>query len=520
MLMTTRLRYAVMFMVGLLNQGQPGGVFKPKRASSIAGKQSLSEGYLERVITSLKSKGLVKSTRGPGGGYSLGMPPEHITLDLLLYSVGDKVKMVRCEGGHGGCLPFPGVRCNSHNLWDGIEKYVMHYLKNTSILDVFNNNLRAVNGDDGYIYADYNATAAVSAPVRHRLGNELLFGGFYNPSSVHRLGQRARGVIEDARRTVINRLDAAGYDVVFTSSGTEANNLVFRSSSGYKHIVSAIEHPSVMNAAVNPVIIPVNGSGVISLDALDSILSSLDGRKALVSVMLANNEVGTIQPVQEVVKLANKYGATVHTDVVQACGKIPVSVLELGADFVTISSHKVGGIPGAGALLFNSKNVVVEPMIFGGLQERGLRAGTENVAAICSLSIALEGIQTCVDAMAAVRQMRDLLERKISELVPECVIFGHDVDRLPNTTCVSMPGVSKELQVMGFDSHKVAIGVGSACSSGKPGASHVLSALGASDECAQSAIRISLGPGVTDDQICKIADCWYGIYSNFHATVN
>ncbi|KAA8472468.1 aminotransferase class V-fold PLP-dependent enzyme [Anaplasma marginale] len=520
MLMTTRLRYAVMFMVGLLNQGQPGGAFKPKRASSIADKQSLSEGYLERVITSLKNKGLVKSTRGPGGGYSLGMPPEHITLDLLLDSVGDKVRMVRCGSERGGCLPFPGVRCNSHNLWDGIERYVMHYLKNTSILDVFNNNLRVVNSDDGYIYADYNATAAVSAQVRHKLGNELLFGGFYNPSSVHRLGQKTRGVIEDARRTVVNKLDAAGYDVVFTSSGTEANNLVFRSSAGYVHIISAIEHPSVMNAATDPMVIPVNGSGVVSLDALDGILSSLGGKKALVSVMLANNEVGTIQPVQEVVKLARKYGAVVHTDIVQACGKIPVSVLGLGADFVTISSHKIGGIPGAGALLFNSKNVQVEPMIFGGLQERGLRAGTENVVAICSLSIALEDIQACVGRMSAVRQMRDLLEKKISELVPECVIFGRDVDRLPNTTCVSMPGVSKELQVMGFDSHKVAIGVGSACSSGKPGASHVLSALGVSDECAQSAVRISLGPGVTEAQVCKIADCWYGIYNGFRMTVN
>ncbi|MCU7611617.1 aminotransferase class V-fold PLP-dependent enzyme [Anaplasma capra] len=516
MLMTTRLRYAVMFMVGLLNQ-DCSETAKPKSASSIAGNQSLSEGYLERVIASLKGKGLVKSVRGPGGGYALGAPPERITLDLLLDSVGDKVKMVRCEAGRGSCLSPPGVRCNSHNLWDGIEKYVRHYLKNTSILDVFNDNLNVVSGDDCYIYADYNATASVNARVRHKLGNALLFGSFYNPSSVHGLGQKARGVIEDARRVVVNGLDASGYDVVFTSSGTEANNLVFRSNPGCAHIISAVEHPSVMNAAVDPIIIPVDGSGVISMGALEDILIALDGRRALVSVMMANNEIGTIQPVREVVELAHKYGAIVHTDAVQACGKIPVSVLKLGVDCVTISSHKVGGIPGAGALLFNGKSVEVKPMILGGLQEKGLRAGTENVTAICSLSIALEGIQSCVHKMANVRPMRDLLESKMSELVPECIIFGRDADRLPNTTCVSMPGVSNELQVMGFDSQKVAIGAGSACSSGKMGTSHVLSAIGASDEHARNAVRISLDPDVTGDQICKIADCWYGIYRNFHS---
>ncbi|MGN7661173.1 MAG: aminotransferase class V-fold PLP-dependent enzyme [Anaplasma sp.] len=516
MLITSRLRYAVMFMVELLQKGGTG-VPRPRRASSIAGEQSLSEGYLEKVIAFLKEGGLVKPTRGPGGGYSLNVPPERITLDLLLDSVGDKVRMVRCEGVGSGCISTSGAKCNSHDLWDGIEKYVRHYLANTSILDVCNNSLKAVDGESEYIYADYNATAPVGAAVRHKLGNALLFGSFYNPSSVHGLGQKTRKVIEDARGAVIRALDATGYDVVFTSSGTEANNLVFRSNERCAHVVSAIEHPSVMNAAVDPLILPVDTSGVVSLDDLEGILSTLDGRKALVSVMLASNEIGVIQPVGEVVKIARRYGAVVHTDAVQACGKIPVSVQELGADFVTISSHKIGGVPGAGVLLFNSKNVEIAPMILGGLQERGLRAGTENVMAIYSLFVALEGLSACVEKMGDVRQARDLLEAKISGLVPECVIFARDAERLPNTTCISMPGVSSEVQVMGFDRQKVAVSAGSACSSGKLDKSHVLAAIGASDECSRNSVRISLSPGVDCDQVCKIAGCWYGIYSNFHS---
>ncbi|MGN7678259.1 MAG: aminotransferase class V-fold PLP-dependent enzyme [Anaplasma sp.] len=516
MLVTSRLRYAVMFMVELLQKGGTGA-HRPRRASSVASEQSLSEGYLEKVIASLKDGGLVKSTRGPGGGYSLNIPPERITLDLLLDSVGDKVKMVRCEEGGPGCISASGAKCNSHDLWDGIEKYIRHYLANTSILDVCNNSLKAIDGESEYIYADYNATAPVSAAVRHKLGNALLFGSFYNPSSVHGLGQKTRKVIEDAREAVIKVLDATGYDVVFTSSGTEANNLVLRSNEGCPHVISAIEHPSIMNAVVDPLIVPVDTSGVVSLDALEGILSALSGRKALVSVMLASNEIGVIQPIVEVVKIARRYGAVVHTDAVQACGKIPVSVRELGADFVTISSHKIGGMPGAGVLLFNSKNVEVAPMILGGLQERGLRAGTENVMAIYSLLVALEGLNVCVEKMEDVRQARDLLEEKIAGLVPECVIFGRGAERLPNTTCISMPGVSNEVQVMGFDRRKIAVSAGSACSSGKLDRSHVLAAMGASDECARNSVRISLSPGIDCDQVCKIADCWYEIYSNFHS---
>ncbi|WP_169193212.1 aminotransferase class V-fold PLP-dependent enzyme [Anaplasma platys] len=514
MLMTTRLRYAVMFMVSLVQQ-ENQGVARPKRASVIADKQSLSEGYLERVVMYLKNKGLVKSRKGPGGGYSLGMPPERITLDQLLYSVGDKVKMVRCQGDDGGCVSAAGEKCNSHYLWEGIERYMMHYLSNTTLLDVFNNTLKEFGGSDRHrIYADNNSTAEICPKVRHKIGNALLFGNFYNPSAVYSLGQKSRKLLEDVRRLVIEVLDAKGYDVIFTSSGTEANNLVFNRC-GHRHIISAIEHPSVINSATNPHFIPVDSNGVISLTALESMLKDLGGEGALVSVMLANNEIGVIQPVREVVSIARKYGAVVHTDAVQACGKIPLSVLDLGADFVTISSHKIGGMPGAGALLYNSNRVGIVPMLHGGMQENGLRAGTENVHAIYSMAVALENLSCRLKKMADVLSARDLIESRIREASATSIIFGSGAVRLPNTTCVSMPGVSSETQLIGFDSRGIAVGIGSACSSGKRDKSHVLSAIGAEEEHIKSAIRISLGPDVDIEQASRIADCWCGIYSSF-----
>ncbi|MFV9839076.1 MAG: aminotransferase class V-fold PLP-dependent enzyme [Aaplasma endosymbiont of Hyalomma asiaticum] len=514
MLMTTRLRHAVMFMVSLVQKERAGGV-RPKRASVIASGQALSEGYLERVISNLKSRGLVRATRGPGGGYSLGMPPDRITLDLLLDSVGDKVKIVRCQGEGEGCISSLVGRCNSHYLWEGMERYMMHYLSNTTILDVSRNTLKELGGKGDYIYADDNATSEVCPKVRHMLGNALLFGNFYNPSSVYGLGQKSRNIVEEARDAVIRVLDAGGYEVVFTSSGTEANNLVFNGRK-CRHIISSIEHPSVMNAAVDPELIPVDIDGVVSLEWLEKRLSDKGGN-AIVSVMLANNETGVLQPVKKVVEIAHRYGALVHTDAVQACGKIPISVLDMGADFVTISSHKIGGIPGAGVLLFNGEKADVIPMFHGGMQERGLRAGTENVYAIYALSLALEEMSSRLKKMDNVRKIRDLLERRLKSEVSQCVVYGARVSRLPNTTCISMPGVRSETQLMGFDNHGIAVGIGSACSSGKIRRSHVLSAMGVSDECSESSIRISLGVNATPEHVGRIADCWCRIYNNFYS---
>lgn len=514
MLMTTRLRYAVMFMVSLV-QKDCAGTARPKRASVIADGQALSEGYLERVIAHLKSRGLVKSAKGPGGGYFLGVPPERITLDLLLDSIGDKVKIVRCQGEDSGCISSFAGRCNSHDLWEGMERYVMHYLSNTTILDVSKNTLKELGGKGDYIYADDNATSEICPKVRQMLGNAVLFGNFYNPSAIYSIGQKSRSVVEDARDVVLAELDARGYEVVFTSSGTEANNLVF-SGRKCKHLVSAIEHPSVVNAAFDPELISVDADGVVSLEQLEQSLQVF-GRDAIVSVMLANNETGVLQPVKKVVEIAHRYGAAVHTDAIQACGKIPISVLDMGADFVTISSHKIGGIPGAGVLLYNSKKVGIVPMLHGGMQEKGLRAGTENVYAIYALSLALNCLSSRLKKMEDVRRIRDLLESRIKERVPQCVIFGANVPRLPNTTYISMPGVKSETQLMGFDNYGIAVGIGSACSSGKIRKSHVLSAMGVSDGCSESAIRISLGPDADSDQAEKIADCWCRIYNNFYS---
>ena len=519
MLITTKLRYAIMFMVKLAQEyytSQDQDKVQPKKMSHIANSQSLSEGYLEQVIVKLKKKGLINAIKGPGGGYSLGLAPKLITLNLILESIGEKVKITRCKNGATGCISNSN-RCVTHNLWDNIENYIKNYLNSISLEDILNNNLK-YNGtlnsnNDQYIYADYNSTSTILPIVKQQLNN-LPSLDIYNPSSTHKLGQNTRSIIENTRETAINQLNAKNYDVIFTSSGTEANNLVINSTHCYKHLISSIEHLSIMNYTTNAELIPVDSNGIVCLDTLSSLLYKFKDQKVLVSIMTANNETGVIQPIKEIVKMSHQFGAIVHTDAIQACGKINIDIEDLGVDLLTISSHKIGSIAGAGVLFFNSKKVNIKPMILGGHQEKGLRAGTENVIAIYLLHTSLNNLKNSVDKMSAIQKLRDKLEEDILNLVPEAKIFGKEVIRLPNTSCISMPNVNSEVQTISFDIHNIAIGNGSACSSGISEPSHVLAAMGIAEDVAKNSIRISLSPDVTSNHIKKIVNCWYTTYQH------
>ncbi|KJV68820.1 rrf2 family protein [Candidatus Neoehrlichia lotoris str. RAC413] len=506
--MATRLRYAVMFIVNLAH----ADTIKHK-TSTIIQNQSLSKGYLEQIIVKLKKTGLIRATKGPGGKYSLNIAPNLITINLILEAIGEKIKITRCEGDASSksCLANHSQQCNTHNLWSNIEYCIRNYLSNISIKDILSNNFKFNANNHNYIYADYNATSSINPIIKQQLSNMLLFDNIYNPSSMHHLGQKTRKIIEDTREIISKKLNAQKHHVVFTSSGTEANNLVFSSTRNYRHIISATEHLSVMNSAISPIIIPVNQDGIVSLSELVNILQKFKNEKILVSVMLANNETGVIQPVKEIVKISHEFGAIVHTDAIQACGKIQIDVSELGVDLLTISSHKIGGLSGAGVLLYNN-SVSIYPTILGGSQERGLRAGTENVASIYSLLLSLNNIDDYVQKMNYIKNLRNKLECDIMKLVPSCKIFGKNVDRLPNTTCIAMPGVSSEVQLMKFDQNNIAVGIGSACSSGKVDTSHVLSAMNVNEQLSKNAIRISLGFEIEDKHIKKIVDCWYKIY--------
>ncbi|WP_341821071.1 cysteine desulfurase family protein [Wolbachia endosymbiont (group A) of Myopa testacea] len=365
--------------------------------------------------------------------------------------------------------------------------------------------------NSGYVYADYNATAPISENVKKSIF-EVLLKQTLNPSSLHKRGQEARKILQDARDNIRDALGVpSDKEIVFTSGATEANNLVMRGIAGYLHVILAIEHPSILNSACNPYIIPVNQEGIVDFLELEKILSELKGNKAIVSVMMANNETGVIHPVKEIAEIAHKFGAICHTDTAQSVGKIKVNMEDLGVDLLTLSAHKFGGVAGSGVLIFN-KELAIEPIIIGGGQEKGFRGGTENIVAIAGLSAALQNIPDLLSKMDEVKELRDQLECELLNLASDIRIFGKNSKRLPNTSFIYMPGIKSDVQLMHFDLNHIAVSNGSACSSGKVEPSHVLLAMGATKEQAECSIRISIGPETKPQDIKKIVDCWYNIY--------
>ncbi|MBL8908737.1 MAG: cysteine desulfurase [Rhizobiales bacterium] len=345
-------------------------------------------------------------------------------------------------------------------------------------------------------YLDHNATSPLHPAARQAMLAAMTEGG--NASSVHAEGCAARRTLDDARDAVAQALGALPGMVVFTSGGSEANNLALKGVPGRRVLISAIEHPSVIEAArasgKTVEVIPVNSAGLVDLAALEA---ALPGSPALVSVMLANNETGIIQPVREVVALAARHGALVHCDAVQALGKIPVNFGLLGVDLLSLSAHKLGGPQGCGALVVRDA-VALSPLIHGGAQELRRRAGTENVPAIAGFAAVLQ------EKLQDINVLRDELE----SLLEGAVVIGKDVDRLPNTSCFARPGLLAETLLMAFDLDGIAVSSGSACSSGKVAQSHVLAAMGVAPEIAAGAIRVSLGWNTTREDIERFGAVW------------
>lgn len=355
-------------------------------------------------------------------------------------------------------------------------------------------------------YLDYNATAPLRPEVVRAMTEALCAHG--NPSSVHRLGRAAKCRIETARGDIANLVGARANEVVFTSGGTEANNLALRGVSTASVLASAIEHESVLRAAPpGHLLIPVLPSGIIDLAALDAMLIEAD-KPALVSVMLANNETGIVQPVAQAANIAHAHGALLHCDAVQAAGKINLDCQKLEADMLTLSAHKFGGPQGVGALIIRNGIEVVSQMRGGG-QERGLRGGTENVAAITGFAtaaiMARGNLRQTADKMTI---LRDRLENGVQDISPDTVFFGCNQQRLPNTSCFALPGVAAATQVMNLDLAGIAISAGAACSSGKVTRSAVLSAMGVEDSLAGAAIRVSLGWATTQADIDAFLAAW------------
>ena len=357
-------------------------------------------------------------------------------------------------------------------------------------------------------YLDWNATAPLRQEARAALAAALEACG--NPSSVHRRGRAARRMVEAARTAVAALAGALPDEVVFLSGGTEANHLALIGAGRARILVSAVEHDSVLRAVPEAERIPVDKDGRVLLAGLEERLAA-DGVPALVSVMLANNETGVIEPVAEIAAIAHARGALFHCDAVQAAGKVPLDLAATGADFLSLSAHKLGGPPGVGALIVRD-GIELDPMLRGGAQERRRRAGTENLPGIAGFAAAARVAAAEIEAYDRVRQLRDALEAEIARLAPEAVVFGADVPRLPNTSAIAMPGMPAETQVIALDLEGVMVSAGAACSSGKVTPSHVLEAMGAGADLARSAIRVSLGWCTTEADIAHFLDAWTGLY--------
>jgi cysteine desulfurase NifS len=363
------------------------------------------------------------------------------------------------------------------------------------------------------IYLDHNATTPIDPEVAEVVKKHL-DPSFGNPSSIYAEGRAARDALEGARRSVAQMINSTARRVVFTSGGSEANNLAIKGAAFANHgrkrhiVTTSIEHPSVLKTCgwlerfgFKVTYAGVDRSGIVDPD---DIARAITTETCLVSVMTANNETGVIQPIREVAEAARARGVLFHTDAVQAAGKVPVDVEEIGADLLTISGHKVHGPSGAG-VLYIRKGLELEPLVHGGSQEAGMRAGTENIAAIAGLGRAAELAVKRLSEMARVSVLRDRLEEALREVAPGMTVNGDVAGRLPNTLNVTLPGFRGEPVVLELDRRGVSLSSGSACRSGSPEPSHALIAMGLSDEEAHCALRFSLGIETTEEEIDAVA---------------
>jgi cysteine desulfurase len=368
------------------------------------------------------------------------------------------------------------------------------------------------------IYLDHAATTPVRPEVLEAM---LPFYGarFGNPSSVHRWGREARTALDEARERVARCLGATADEICFTSGGTEADNIAILGAwrarrdegKGRNGIVTTpIEHKAVLESVhqaaqegADERFCTMTATGVVDLDSFDTLATS---DAAIASIMWVNNEIGTIQPIQRLAQHAKANGVLFHTDAVQAFGKIDIDAKAIPFDVLTISAHKIGGPKGIGAA-FIRRGTVIEPLFHGGAQDRGRRPGTENVAAVIGFALAAElAVAEREEEWRRLERMRDRLERGILERVPDAIIHGRGTPRAPHIVNISVPGTDSESMLMALDLRGIGCSAGSACQSGSVTPSHVLNAIGVSDEIAASAIRMSIGCLTTDACVDRITD--------------
>ncbi len=362
-------------------------------------------------------------------------------------------------------------------------------------------------------YLDHNATTKISEEVLSKM-NEV-YKLPLNNSSNHLLGRKANSIVEEARQEVKNLINANNYEVIFTASATEASNMVIRGTEVKKVLFCGIEHASVFNCRPsNKEIIEIRAleNGLIDIEDLKSKLSSINDGNFLVSLMLANNETGAIQPTKEVAKLTHQKGGLFHCDMVQGVGKIAVDIEDINADFASISAHKIHGPQGVGALLMR-KSLDITPIIYGGKQEKSKRAGTVNTAGVAGFGEACKIAAKNLGIYEEVRKLREYLENELKKYAgDDVIIFSQSVERLPNTCYFATKNASNQTQLIHFDLNRICISAGSACSSGSTSPARVLSAMRVDPSFLGSAIRVSLGSDTTKTEIDKFIKIWLELY--------
>jgi cysteine desulfurase len=362
------------------------------------------------------------------------------------------------------------------------------------------------------IYLDANATTPMKPAVRAAIAEAMERHG--NPSSAHRYGRIARRYVDDARAAVAALVGAKPAEVIFTGSGSEANNLILGNFES--PITSTVEHDSVMAFSAPKNRLPVTRDGVVDRAAAKQIFMSAP-KGSLVSVMLANNETGVINPIAELASLAKEYGLIFHTDAVQAAGRLPIDFAAMGVDALTISAHKIGGPQGMGALVVK-KSLCLRSLIRGGGQERNRRAGTENVAGIVGFGIAAQLAADDLRDSLRLGALRDKLQKTLERLGGnDVIVIGAKAPRIANTLSIALSNIDGETQVAAMDLSGIAVSAGAACSSGKVKKSHVLSAMGYGNDVAGCALRISLGWHTESKDIDRCIEAWYDLYQRTHA---
>lgn len=509
--LTTRGRYAVTAMADIAGQGYASAV----PLSQIAERQTLPLAYLEQIFVALRRAGLVDSARGRSGGYRLARPAADISILAVMTAVEEDTHFTRCADNDPRCSRE--TPCLTHGLWQRLGNVTSAFFASVSLADIVNGTIagtraRIAVAQPRRIYLDYNATAPLCAEAKAAMIDALDVIG--NPSSVHSEGRQARGVIEAARDNVALLAGSKPSEVVFTSGATESNAWVM-AQPWDTIFVSGIEHDSVLAptraSRAEIVTVPVTQDGRVAVEKIAArVLTGAPVGRALIALQLANNETGVIQEVAAVAEFARAHGLFVHADAVQSPGRMPVDFAALGVDTMSLSAHKLGGPKGIGALIIRD-HLDLEPLIRGGGQERRRRAGTEHLAGIAGFGAAAKVAGTLLKSVDRIAALRDQLEKDVRANAPATVIIGEGAPRLANTTALALPGKSAETLVIRLDLAGLAVSAGSACSSGKVGASHVLEAMGLPHDVAAGTIRVSLGPNTTKDDIAAFVAVWKDI---------